>query len=226
VSPLLEVSELCVSFDGAGRVLDGASYAVDAGSTLGIVGEQGSGKTVALLATLGLIHAEAGSVNFEGRDLLTLPPRELRLLRGGQVGLILGDALHPSYRVGAQLAEAIQTHRRVSRSAARDRAIDLLELVGIPDPHERVDRYPHELSDAMRRRATIAIAIASEPKLLLADEPAAGLDVTARAEVLTLLEDLRRRLQAGMVIASREEAIAAEIADDVRVLSQGRIVDR
>jgi peptide/nickel transport system ATP-binding protein len=235
VSPLLEVDDLRVEFvtgDGIVHAVDGVSYSVDSGRTLGIVGESGSGKTVASLTTMGLTRGGstriAGKVVFEGRDLLALPPNEMRKIRGGEIAMIFQDplsSLHPFFKVGAQLAEAIRAHQRVSKAAARDRSIDLLELVGIPDPHRRVDQYPHEFSGGMRQRAMIAMALANEPKLLIADEPTTALDVTVQAQILALIERLQRRLGMAVIIITHDLGVVAEIADEIAVMYAGRIVE-
>jgi peptide/nickel transport system ATP-binding protein len=233
--PLLKVEDLRVSFhteDGVVHAVDGVSYEVDTGKTLGIVGESGSGKTVSSLTTLGLTRlqgaAVTGHIRFEGRDLVALPDDELRKLRGNEVAMIFQDplsSLHPFYKVGTQIVEAIRVHREVSRQAARDRAIDLLELVRIPDPHRRVDQYPHEFSGGMRQRAMIAMALANEPKLLIADEPTTALDVTVQAQILSLLQDLQDRLGMAIIIITHDLGVVAEITDEICVMYAGRIVE-
>jgi peptide/nickel transport system ATP-binding protein len=232
---LLEVEELKVEFhtdDGIVHAVDGVSYTVKAGTTLGIVGESGSGKSVSALTTLGLTRSRrtrvSGRILFEGRDLLTLPDDELRAIRGDDIAMIFQDplsSLHPFYKVGYQLMEAVLAHRDVSKGTARDRAIDLLELVGIPDPHRRVDAYPHEFSGGMRQRAMIAMALANEPKLLIADEPTTALDVTVQAQILALLDDLQQRLGMAVIIITHDLGVVAEIADEIAVMYAGRIVE-
>jgi peptide/nickel transport system ATP-binding protein len=232
---LLEVDDLKVEFhtdDGVVHAVDGISYTVRPGTTLGIVGESGSGKSVSALTTLGLTRGKrtqvSGRILFEGRDLLALPDEELREIRGNHIAMIFQDplsSLHPFYKVGYQLMEAVLTHRSVSKAAARDRAIDLLELVGIPDPHRRVDAYPHEFSGGMRQRAMIAMALANEPKLLIADEPTTALDVTVQAQILALLEDLQQRLEMAVMIITHDLGVVAEIADEIAVMYAGRIVE-
>jgi peptide/nickel transport system ATP-binding protein len=234
--PLLQVEDLRVTFsteDGIVHAVDGISYSVDTGKTLGIVGESGSGKTVSSLTTLGLTRTQgakvSGSIRFEGRDLVTLSDDDLRRIRGDDIAMIFQDplsSLHPFYKVGAQLSEAIRVHRDVSRSAARDRAIDLLELVGIPDPHRRVDQYPHEFSGGMRQRVMIAMALINEPKLLIADEPTTALDVTVQAQILELLDELQSRLGMAIVIITHDLGVVAEITDEICVMYAGRIVER
>ena len=221
--PLLSVEDLRVSFhtdDGVVHAVDGISYSVEAGTTLGIVGESGSGKSVSSLTTLGLTRARnsriEGRIMFEGEDLVAMDDDQLRRLRGNDIAMIFQDplsSLHPFYKVGAQLIEAVQTHRKVSKAAARDRAIDLLELVGIPDPQRRVDAFPHEFSGGMRQRAMIAMAFANEPRLLIADEPTTALDVTVQAQILALLEDLQKRLGMAIILITHDLGVVAEIAD-------------
>ena len=234
--PLFSVEDLRVSFntdDGVVHAVDGISYQVDAGKTIGIVGESGSGKSVSSLTALGLTRGPRakieGRIMYDGRDLVTLGDDELRRVRGNDVAMIFQDplsSLHPFYRVGAQLIEAVQTHRSISKSAARNRAIEMLELVGIPDPKRRVDAYPHEFSGGMRQRAMIAMALINEPKLVIADEPTTALDVTVQAQILALLEDLQRRLGMAIVIITHDLGVVAEMADDIAVMYAGRIVER
>jgi peptide/nickel transport system ATP-binding protein len=234
--PLLSVEDLRVSFrtdDGIVHAVDGISYTLQAGRTLGIVGESGSGKTVSSLTTLGLTRSRGsrieGRIVFEGQDMVTMEDDKLRKIRGNDVAMIFQDplsAMHPFYKVGAQLVEAMQAHGRVSRSAARGRAVELLELVGIPDPKRRVDQYPHEFSGGMRQRAMIAMALANEPKLLIADEPTTALDVTVQAQILALLGDLQKRLGMAIIIITHDLGVVAEIADDIAVMYAGRIVER
>jgi peptide/nickel transport system ATP-binding protein len=234
--PLLSVDDLRVSFrtaDGIVRAVDGITYSVEAGKTLGIVGESGSGKTVSSLTTLGLTRVSnatvTGRIMFDGQDMVTLSDDKLRGVRGNDVAMIFQDplsALHPFYKVGAQLVEAMQAHRRVSRSAARARAAELLDLVGIPDPKRRLDQYPHEFSGGMRQRAMIAMALSNEPKLLIADEPTTALDVTVQAQILALLEDLQSRLGTAIIIITHDLGVVAEIADDICVMYAGRVVER
>jgi peptide/nickel transport system ATP-binding protein len=236
VSPLLEVSDLRVEFsteDGIVHAVDGISYEVDSGRTLCIVGESGSGKSVTSLTTLGLTQGKnarvSGRIVFEGRDLLSLSPDEMRSIRGNQIAMIFQDplsSLHPFYKVGAQLIEAIDTHRKVSRSAARGRAVELLTLVGIPDPGRRVDQYPHEFSGGMRQRVMIAMALANEPEILIADEPTTALDVTVQAQILALLQELQERLGMAIILITHDLGVVAEIADEIAVMYAGRIVER
>jgi peptide/nickel transport system ATP-binding protein len=214
------------------HAVDEISYSVDKGRTLGIVGESGSGKSVSSLTTLGLTRMQgaeiAGQIMFEGRDLVSMPEDQLRRLRGNELAMIFQDplsALHPFYKVGAQLVEAIRIHRDVSSSAATERAVELLELVGIPDPQRRMNEYPHEFSGGMRQRAMIAMALANEPKLLIADEPTTALDVTVQAQILALLDSLQRRLGMAIIIITHDLGVVAETADEIAVMYAGRIVE-
>jgi len=233
---LLEVEDLHVEFPTEGGVVhavNGVSFALEQGRTLGIVGESGSGKSVCALSTMGLIRAQgariSGRILFEGVDLLTLPERGMRALRGNELAMIFQDplsSLHPLYRVGAQITEGIRAHREVSRRAAREQAIALLDLVGLPEPSQRVDAYPHELSGGMRQRAMIAMALANEPKLLIADEPTTALDVTVQAQILALLRRLREDLGMALVLVTHDLGVVAEMADEIAVMQAGLIVER
>jgi peptide/nickel transport system ATP-binding protein len=233
--PLLRVEDLRVEFpteDGVVKAVDGITYEVGRGRTLGVVGESGSGKTVAAMTILGLTRAQGaritGRILFEGRDLLSLDEAELRKIRGNEIAMIFQDpstALHPLYKVGSQLIEAVRAHQDVSNAQARKRTIELLGLVGIPDPGKRVDDYPHEFSGGMRQRAMIAMALANEPKLLIADEPTTALDVTVQAQILALLERLRAQLGMAIVIVTHDIGVVAEMADEIAVMYAGRIVE-
>jgi peptide/nickel transport system ATP-binding protein len=234
--PLLSVEDLRVSFrtdDGIVHAVDGISYQVQEGETLGIVGESGSGKTVSSLTTLGLTRSRGsqieGKIMFGGHDLVAMSTDDLRKVRGNDVAMIFQDplsSLHPFYKVGWQLVEAMQAHRSISKRAARGRAAELLHLVGIPDPQRRVDQYPHEFSGGMRQRAMVAMALANDPKLLIADEPTTALDVTVQAQILALLDDLQKRLGMSIIIITHDLGVVAEIADDIAVMYAGRIVER
>ncbi len=233
--PLLRVEDLRVEFhteDGVVHAVDGISYEIQRGRTLGIVGESGSGKSVAALTTLGLTRAQgahvSGRILFEGRDLVALSDEELRSVRGNDIAMVFQDplsALHPFFKVGAQLIEAVVAHQDVSKAQARARAVELLGLVGIPDPARRVDEFPHEFSGGMRQRAMIAMALANEPKLLIADEPTTALDVTVQAQILALMERLQRELGMAIVIITHDLGVVAELADDIAVMYAGRIVE-
>jgi peptide/nickel transport system ATP-binding protein len=236
MAPLLEVRDLRVSFDtedGVVRAVDGIGWAVDAGRTLGIVGESGSGKTVASLSVLGLTRARnarvEGSILLDGRELLSASEEELRRIRGNDVAMIFQDplsALHPFFRIGDQLAEAVLAHRDVTRREAAARALEMLELVGLPDARGRVGAYPHELSGGMRQRVMIAMALVNEPRLLIADEPTTALDVTVQAQILELLARLQAELGMAIVLITHDLGIVAELADDVAVMYAGRIVEQ
>ncbi len=233
--PLLKVEDLHVEFpteDGVVHAVDGISYEVGRASTLGIVGESGSGKTVSSLTTLGLTRSQgariSGRIVFEGKDLLELSEAELRTIRGNEIAMIFQDplsSLHPFFKVGVQLVEAVRVHQDISKKAARARAIELLGLVGIPDPSRRVEEYPHEFSGGMRQRAMIAMALANEPKLLIADEPTTALDVTVQAQILALLERLQSELGMAIVIITHDLGVVAQMADDIAVMYAGRIVE-
>jgi peptide/nickel transport system ATP-binding protein len=235
-TPLLEVRDLRVRFDtddGLVRAVDGISYSVEKGRTLGIVGESGSGKSVSSMAVMGLSRFEgaevSGQVLFEGRDLLTLSDDELRRIRGEEIAMIFQDplsALHPFYRVGDQLAEAVRAHHGVSKQAALDRALELLQRVGIPDPKGRLRQYPHEFSGGMRQRAMIAMALINDPKLLIADEPTTALDVTVQAQILELIQRLQDETGAAVIIITHDLGVVAETAHDIAVMYAGRIVEK
>jgi peptide/nickel transport system ATP-binding protein len=233
--PLLRVQDLRVEFpteDGVVHAVDGISCDVRPGGTLGIVGESGSGKTVAALTAMGLTRRMgariSGRILFEGRDLLALSEEEMRSLRGNEIAMVFQDplsSLHPLYTIGAQIVEAIRAHRDTAKVLSRARAIELLELVGMREPDRRVDQYPHELSGGMRQRAMIAMALANEPKLLIADEPTTALDVTVQAQILALLTRLQRELSMAIVIVTHDLGVVADVADDVAVMYAGRIVE-
>ena len=234
--PLLRVSDLRVHFDtedGTVKAVDGVSYEVARGRVLGIVGESGSGKSVSSLTLMGLTRSAgtriSGSAVFDGRELLDLEESELRRLRGNDIAMIFQDplsSLHPFYRVGVQLVEAIRTHRDVSKAQARDRAIELLGTVGIPEPRRRIDAFPHEFSGGMRQRAMIAMALVNDPRLLIADEPTTALDVTVQAQILELVTRLKDELGMAVIVITHDLGIVAEISDEVAVMYAGRIAER
>jgi peptide/nickel transport system ATP-binding protein len=234
-APLLEVEDLRVHFeteDGVVKAVDGISYTVDRGQTLGIVGESGSGKSVSSLTVMGLTRSRnariSGAVRFNGKDLLGAPDEELRSIRGDDIAMIFQDplsSLHPFYKVGSQIVEAIRAHRDVSKAQARDRAIEMLDLVGIPEPRRRADSYPHEFSGGMRQRAMIAMALANDPKLLIADEPTTALDVTVQAQILELIERLQSEFDTAVVVITHDLGVVAEMADEIAVMYAGRIVE-
>ena len=236
-APLLEVRDLTVTFDtddGAVQAVDRVSYTVERGTALGIVGESGSGKSVSSLTVMGLTRFAgnaqiSGEVLFEGHDLLKAGDDELRALRGGEIAMIFQDpmsSLHPFYSIGDQLVEAVRAHRDVPKSQARDRAVEMLGLVGIPDPRKRIDAYPHEFSGGMRQRVMIAMGLINDPKLLIADEPTTALDVTVQAQILELLERLQREFNTAIVLITHDLGVVAEVTDDIAVMYAGRIVER
>ncbi|MGH2953788.1 MAG: ABC transporter ATP-binding protein [Solirubrobacterales bacterium] len=232
---LLSVEDLHVSFDtdeGVVRAVDGVSFSVEPGRTLGIVGESGCGKSVANLSILGLTRARntaiSGRIVFDGIDLNQLAREDLRHIRGNRIAMIFQDplsSLHPFYKVGKQIVEAVQVHQELGDDQARKRAIELLGLVGIPDPGRRVDEYPHEFSGGMRQRAMIAMALANDPELLIADEPTTALDVTTQAQILKLIERLQGELGMAVVLITHDLGVIAEVADDVTVMYAGRMVE-
>jgi oligopeptide/dipeptide ABC transporter ATP-binding protein len=235
--PLLSVSDLAVEFrteDGVARALDGVSFDVHAGEVVAIVGESGSGKSVTALSVLGLLRQPparvlGGEVLLRGRDVLAMSRRELRAVRGTEVAMIFQDpmtALNPVHRVGRQIAEMIRLHSRVSARAANARAVELLDLVGVAQPATRARQYPHEFSGGMRQRAMIAMAIANNPALLIADEPTTALDVTIQAQVLELLRTAQQETGAATVLITHDLGVVAEMAERVLVMYAGRIVER
>ena len=232
---LLEVDRLQTHFaspDGIVRAVEGLSFSVEAGQTVAIVGESGCGKSVTSLSILRLVPQPpgrmAGAIRFEGRDLLTLPEREMRRLRGDDIGMIFQEpmtALNPVLTVGRQIGESLRLHRGLSPRAAEARAVEMLELVGIPAPARRVREYPHQLSGGMRQRVVIAMALACDPKLLIADEPTTALDVTVQAQILDLMRDLKRRLGSAIILITHDLGVVAEMAERVVVMYAGRKVE-
>lgn len=231
---LLEVKDLHVSFptdDGLVQAVRGVSFSVDEGRTLGIVGESGSGKSVSTQTIMGLTRGAeiSGQAFFRGHDLLTMTQAELQQVRGAQVGMIFQDplsSLHPYYRVGTQIVEMLRAHEHaMSKSAARRRAIELLRLVGIPQPERRVDDFPHQFSGGMRQRAMIAMAMALNPALLIADEPTTALDVTVQAQVLRVIERLQSEFGTAVIMITHDLGVIAEVADDVAVMYAGAIME-
>jgi peptide/nickel transport system ATP-binding protein len=231
---LLDVRDLTVSFgtaDGVVEAVRGVSFQVERGKTLGIVGESGSGKSVATQTIVGLTQGAdvTGQALFEGRDLLTIDAEELRGVRGAEIALIFQDplsSLHPHFRVGWQIVEAIQAHGSVSKADARRRTIELLGLVGIPHPSSRVDDYPHQFSGGMRQRAMIAMALALNPKLLIADEPTTALDVTVQAQIIELMKGLQDDLGTAIILITHDLGVLADIAHDVLVMYAGQAMER
>jgi len=234
--PLLEVRDLQTHFhtdDGVVRAVDGVSFSLDAGKTLAVVGESGSGKSVTSLSILRLIpeppgRIEGGSIRFRGRELLTLAPRELRAVRGREISMIFQEpmtSLNPVYTCGEQILETIVLHEKVSRAEARKRAIEMLRLVGIPSPEQRVDEYPHQMSGGMRQRVMIAMALACRPAILIADEPTTALDVTIQAQILELLKKLQAELGMAVLLITHDLGVVAETADHVAVMYAGQVVE-
>jgi oligopeptide/dipeptide ABC transporter ATP-binding protein len=234
---LLEVKDLQTHFftrEGVVRAVDGISFAVDRGQTLGIVGESGCGKSVTALSIMGLIPKPPakivnGSITFEGRDLTKLPERQLEDVRGNDIAMIFQDpmtSLNPTLKIGTQLTETIRRHLDASKSEARKRAIELLEEVRIPNAPARLDDYPHTYSGGMRQRVMIAIALSCSPKLLIADEPTTALDVTVQASVLDLLDELRQAHDMAMIIITHDMGVVAEAADAIAVMYAGQIVEQ
>ncbi|GAA3516008.1 ABC transporter ATP-binding protein [Actinocatenispora rupis] len=230
---LLEVRDLTVEFpttDGLVKAVRGVSFEVDSGETLGIVGESGSGKTVCTLSLIGLAGGgrRGGQALFRGQDLLTMSADELRAVRGAGIAAIFQDplsSLHPLYRVGWQIVEMIRSHEDVSKAVARKRAIDLLGLVGIPQPARRVDDYPHQFSGGMRQRAMIAMALALNPDLVIADEPTTALDATVQAQVIDLMVRLQKEFHSGLIMITHDLGVVADIADRVLVMYAGKAVE-
>ncbi|MDD7945893.1 ABC transporter ATP-binding protein [Microbacterium sp. NE2HP2] len=233
---LLRVDDLTVQFRTAGgtaRVVDGLSFAIPRGGALGIVGESGSGKSMTSLAIMGLLPkggSATGSVTFDGRDLLTLPGREMRQVRGDRIAMIFQDplsSLNPYYTVGTQIAEAYRSHRSgVSRREARRVAIEAMERVHIREAAKRVDHYPHQFSGGMRQRIMIAMALSMEPELIIADEPTTALDVTVQAQILDLLAEIRRDTGAGLILITHDLAVVSEVTEQIVVMRAGRMVER
>ena len=233
--PLIEISDLRVTFHGDdGRTthaVDAVDLTVPNGATLGLVGESGCGKSVTSLAIVGLLpkHAEiTGSIRFEGIDLLKVPD-EIFKLRGNRLAMIFQEpmtSLNPSFTIGDQIIETILRHRGGTRSAARKRAIELLQRVHIPSPERRIDEFPHKLSGGMRQRVMIAMALACDPRLLIADEPTTALDVTLQAQILDLMRELKAQSGAAIVLITHDLGVVAEICDEVAVMYAGEIVER
>jgi dipeptide transport system ATP-binding protein len=233
--PLLEIEELNVTFpSGSGtlRAVDQVSLSVDEGEVLGIVGESGSGKSVSMLAVLGLVSypgkVTAKSLRFRGLDLLSMPKRQRRQILGKEIAVIFqdpGTSLNPSFTVGFQLCETLKLHEGMSTRAARARSVSLLEKVGIPEPESRLSAYPHQLSGGMNQRVMIAMAIACNPKLLIADEPTTALDVTVQAQILDMLVDLQKELGMSLILITHNMGVVAEVADRIAVMYAGQVVE-
>jgi oligopeptide transport system ATP-binding protein len=234
---LMEVKDLTTYFhtqEGTVYAVNGISYTVDEGETLGIVGESGSGKSVQSLSILGLIPSppgkvESGSVIFRGRDLLKLSREEMRAVRGAEIAMIFQDpmtSLNPVLTIGRQITEALQLHLAMDKQAARRRAIELLQMVGIPGAERRIDDYPHQFSGGMRQRAMIAMALSCNPQLLIADEPTTALDVTIQAQIIDLVRRLRDEIGMAMIWITHDLGVIAGLADTIQVMYAGFIVER
>jgi peptide/nickel transport system ATP-binding protein len=236
VAPLLSVRDLSVRFATEGGVvhaLSGVGFDVPRGKVVGLMGESGCGKSVTALSIVRLVpepggRIVSGSVTFDGIDLMTLPERAMEAVRGNQIGFVFQDplaSLNPVYRIGSQIAEAIRLHAKASRGEARRRAIELLRRVGVPQPEERVDAYPHELSGGLRQRAMIAIAIACNPSLLIADEPTSALDMVTQRQIVLLFRDLVQKQKMSLLLVAHDPALLAELADEIVVLYAGVVVE-
>ncbi|MFD3539454.1 ABC transporter ATP-binding protein [Streptomyces sp. NPDC058662] len=233
---LLEVRDLHVEFktrDGVAKAVNGVDYAVDEGETLAVLGESGSGKSVTAQAVMGILDTPpgriaGGEILFKGRDLLTMKEDERRKIRGADMAMIFQDALsalNPVLSVGAQLGEMYEVHRGMSRKDARGRAVELMDRVKIPAAKQRVGDYPHQFSGGMRQRIMIAMALALEPSLIIADEPTTALDVTVQAQVMDLLAELQRELRMGLILITHDLGVVADVADKIAVMYAGRIVE-
>ncbi|MDX6569813.1 MAG: peptide/nickel transport system ATP-binding protein [Gaiellales bacterium] len=236
MTPLLEVRDLKVSFrteTGLVRAVDGVSFTLEAGHVLGIVGESGSGKSVTVMSIMQLIRDPnaifEGEVLYKGRDLMGLSQRQMRSVRGAEIAMIFQDpmtSLNPVYKVGWQIEEQLHAHERLARRAARTRAIELLAAVGIPSAGRRIDDYPHQFSGGMRQRVMIAIALACNPDLLIADEPTTALDVTIQAQILTLIDRLKVEFGSAVILITHDMGVVAQIAETVAVMYAGQIVEQ
>ena len=232
---LLEVENLQTHFrtpDGVNRAVDGVSFAVERGETVAIVGESGCGKSVTANSILRLVPQPpgkiAGQIRFDGADLLKLSERAMRNIRGNHISMVFQEpmtSLNPVLAVGSQIAETLRLHQRLGRKAVQERAVEMLNLVGIAEPRRRANEYPHQLSGGMRQRVMIAIALACNPKLLIADEPTTALDVTIQAQILDLMADLKKRVGAAIIVITHDLGVVAEIAERVIVMYAGRKVE-
>ena len=233
--PLLEIKGLRTSFhtrDGVVRAVDGIDFHVDRGEIMGLVGESGCGKSVTSLSIMRLVakpgRIEAGQVLFDGQDLLTLSTDQMRHIRGDRISMVFQQpqsSLNPVWDVGHQIAEVLEIHRGMKRGAARNRALELLRMVGIPDPARRLDAFPHELSGGMAQRVMIAMALACDPELLIADEPTTALDVTIQAQILDLMRNLRDETGTAIILITHDLGVVAEMCDRVAVMYAGEIVE-
>ncbi|MBB6453044.1 oligopeptide/dipeptide ABC transporter ATP-binding protein [Salirhabdus euzebyi] len=233
---ILEVKDLKVTFDtygGSVQAVRGVNFDLRKGETLAIVGESGSGKSVTTKALMGLIpnppgRIESGEILFDGKDLTKLKDKEMSKIRGRDISMIFQDpmtSLNPTMKVGNQIMEGLIKHQKMGKAKAKERAIELLELVGIPNPKERIEQYPHQFSGGMRQRVVIAIALACNPKILLADEPTTALDVTIQAQILELMKDLQQKTDASIIFITHDLGVVANVADRVAVMYAGKIVE-
>lgn len=235
MSHLLEVKNLCTHFPtkaGIVKAVDGVSFYIDKGELLGLVGESGCGKSITSLSVMRLISPPGeiigGEILFDGEDILKASDDRMREIRGNDIAMIFQDpmtSLNPVFTVGDQIGEALRLHRKLSKSAARDAAVEAMKEVSIPDPARRINDYPHQLSGGMRQRVMIAMALACDPKLLIADEPTTALDVTIQAQILELLDELRKTRELGVLLITHDLGVVAEVADRVAVMYTGRIVE-
>ncbi|GAB4288210.1 MAG: ABC transporter ATP-binding protein [Coriobacteriia bacterium] len=236
MSKLLEVTDLKTHFftrDGVVKAVDGVSFSLDYGQTLAIVGESGSGKSVTAMSIMGLIpdppgKIVEGDILFKGDSMLAMEPAEVRKLRGDRIAMIFQDpmtSLNPVYRVGHQIGESLRIHRGVTKREAFERAVELLDLVGIPNPRERAKDYPHQFSGGMRQRAMIAMALSCDPDILIADEPTTALDVTIQAQILELMIELQDRTGTAIIMITHDLGVVADMADDVMVMYAGKPVE-
>ena len=234
---LLEVKDLKTYFytdAGVAKSVDGVTFSVERGKVLGIVGESGCGKSVTSLSIMRLVDPttgryEGGSILFDGQDILKLPEKEMQKLRGNKISMIFQEpmtSLNPVFTIGYQIEESLMLHKGMDKKAARARAIELLEMVGIPEAAKRVDEYPHQLSGGMRQRVMIAMALAGDPELLIADEPTTALDVTIQAQILDLLKELQEKLHMSIIFITQNLGVIAEMADEVAVMYAGEIVEK
>ncbi|MCF7802938.1 MAG: ABC transporter ATP-binding protein [Candidatus Marinimicrobia bacterium] len=234
---LLEVTDLKTYFytdEGTSKAVDGVSFYVDKGETLGIVGESGCGKSVTNLSVMRLIPEPPGKIvegqiTFNGRDVLALKDSHLRQIRGNEISMIFQEpmtSLNPVFTCGSQIMEAVRLHQKVGKKEARKRAIEMLNMVGIPAPEQRIDEYPHQLSGGMRQRVMIAMALSCNPNLLIADEPTTALDVTVQAQILDLIEELQERLEMAVIMITHDLGVIAEVADRVMVMYAGKVVEQ
>ncbi len=233
---LLSVENLVTVLDtdrGTARAVDGVSFRIGRGETLGLVGESGCGKTMTALSIMRLLperigRVESGSIVFEGRDLLRLPEKEMRAVRGNKISIVFQEpltSLNPVFTCGEQVREAIALHKKLSRAASKERAIEMLRLVRIPEPEKRYHAYPHQMSGGMRQRVMIAMALSCEPPLVIADEPTSALDVSVQGQIIELLRELRERLRMAVLLITHDLAVVAEMADRVVVMYAGAVFE-